>query len=140
MDLVLFLCGSGAPTPKSSNKGYFFQPEHVWKSLDLYYCRESSLLLGPFCTQLVVLQNSTHPMHSNHTGNSFLTFTTLLYLFCMWGGHRCAMHVYKRQRTTCRSQSCPSTMWAPGIEPRSSGLMAMPLTSESPHQPPYGDF
>lgn len=85
LDLVLSLCGSGAPTPKSSNKAYFFQPKHVWKSLDLYYCRESSLLLGPFCTQLVVLQNSIHPMHSNNTRGSVLTFTTLLYLFCMRG-------------------------------------------------------
>lgn len=85
LDLVLSLCGSGAPTPKSSNKAFFFQPKHVWKSLDLYCCRESSVLLGPFCTQLVVMQNSTHPMHSNHTGSSFLTFIALLYLFCVHG-------------------------------------------------------
>lgn len=71
--------------PKSTNKAFFFQPKHVWKSLDLYCCRESSVLLGPFCTQLVVMQNSTHPMHSNHTGSSFLTFIALLYLFCVHG-------------------------------------------------------
>lgn len=31
-------------------------------------------------------------------------------------------HMCKPQRTTCRSQFCPSTLWIPGIELKWSGL------------------
>ena len=42
--------------------------------------------------------------------------------------HYFHVHMYGDQRTPCGSQSSPSTMWAPGIELRFSGLATHALT------------
>lgn len=73
-------------------KHTFFQPKHVWKSLDQHYCRGSCSFLSLFYTWLVVLQNSTHSLLCTATTPEIL-FTILLhsyiYFVCVWGAHMC---------------------------------------------------